>query len=244
MKKNFAMRVAACLLVVTMLSLCMVSYTYAKFTTKGNDSNVARVAKWGVTVTAELEDLFEKGYVDGPLAELTDNTATVKAFGEYNILAPGTADHTAAALKVEGKPEVAVEIDYTLEIGLNNWYIDDLKVDLDPTDNTVYCPLVITIDSSVRGATDSKVFKLADYTNNIEAFVQAMQDYVDNTFDIEASNGERVNPNTDLSTTINISWSWEFNGDDANDTALGNNAANGYAATFSIALGAVVTQIN
>ena len=243
MKKNFAMRIAACLLVVTMLSLCMVSYTYAKFTTKGDDSNVARVAKWGVTVTAELEDLFEKGYVDGPLADTTSTTATVLASGEYNLLAPGTADHTAAALKVEGKPEVAVEIDYTLEIGLNNWYIDDLKVDSDPTDNTEYCPLVITIDSIVRDTTASIEFKLGDYAN-IAAFVQAMQDYVDNTFDIEASNGERVDPNTDLSTTINISWSWAFNGDDEKDTALGNNAANGYAASFSIVLGAVVTQIN
>ena len=51
MKKNFAMRIAACLLVVTMLSLCMVSYTYAKYTTSDNATDSATVAKWGIVLT-------------------------------------------------------------------------------------------------------------------------------------------------------------------------------------------------
>lgn len=243
MKKNFAMRIAACLLMVTMLSLCMVSYTYAKYTTTGSDNKVAQVAKWGVEVTAQLEDLFAKGYNSSNVVDEAQATATVLTSGTANMLAPGTTDHTAAALKVEGTPEVAVEIDYTLNIELSNWSTD-LTDDASKL-ATEYCPLVITIDSNVRGTAKSQTFQIdGSAIKTVAELIAAVEEYVDETFDIEASKGERVDPNVSLATTINVSWSWAFNGDDAKDTALGDNAADGNPATFSITLGATVTQID
>ena len=239
MKKNFAMRVAACLLVVTMLSLCMVSYTYAKYTTGAyTDEKVAQVAKWGVEVKASLADIFETGYVDGPTEETTANTATVLTSGTYNLFAPGTKDEQAAALTITGKPEVAVTVDYTLTVELEKWEVASGE----------YMPLVfvIKVTTDNLGTTVEKTFKLADYAD-IAALEAAMIAFVD-SYDIKAgATTERVNPNVDLNTKIDISWSWAYHVDDATDkldTELGNNADNGNAATCTISLGAVVTQID
>lgn len=49
MRKSKSMRMASGLLVVTMLSTCMISGTFARYTTQDNASDTARVAKWGVT---------------------------------------------------------------------------------------------------------------------------------------------------------------------------------------------------
>ena len=52
MKKNIAMRVAAFLFILTMISTCAFATTFAKYTTKGEATDSARVAKWGVTISA------------------------------------------------------------------------------------------------------------------------------------------------------------------------------------------------
>lgn len=224
MKKNFAMRIAACLLVVTMLSLCMVSYTYAKYVTTDEASASAQVAKWGVQVHAELADMFAKGYDASNAAVTSETGATVWASGDYNLLAPGTEDQAAAALTISGTPEVAVKVDYVAEVTLTNWKIGANE----------YCPLVITVD--VDGtATDYEINGTTIKTvAELEAAVEKA------ITDLAAEYG----PNKDLAKSIIVSWSWAFDGDDAKDTALGDQAATTGAASFSIKVGATVTQLN
>ena len=50
MKKNRMMRIAAFLLVAALLSICVVSGTYAKYTSTISGSDSARVAKWDIKV--------------------------------------------------------------------------------------------------------------------------------------------------------------------------------------------------
>ena len=52
MKKNVMMRLACFLLVAVLISTSAISGTYAKYVTSGQSTDSARVAKWGVTVTA------------------------------------------------------------------------------------------------------------------------------------------------------------------------------------------------
>lgn len=236
MKKNFAMRIAACLLVVTMLSLCMVSYTYAKYTTADSKADIAQVAKWGVTVQAEFSDLFEEGYDTANSAQTfqTDlgTATTLTSVAQVNMLAPGTTDEQVNALVIKGTPEVAVSIDYSIDIQLLNW-----ATNLDDAANTEYCPLVITVETSVLGVAATKEFKFETSVADLEKAIEAY---------IEGFDAERVDPNTDLNSTFKFSWSWAYEVDQATnikDTALGNNAANGKPATFYISLGATVTQI-
>ena len=52
MKKNKMMRIASVLLVAVILTTCAISGTFAKYVTSENGSDSARVAKFGVEVTA------------------------------------------------------------------------------------------------------------------------------------------------------------------------------------------------
>ena len=80
LKKNWTLRAAVLMLALVLITSCFVGGTFAKYVTSGTSGDNARVAKWGVTVTAhETGDIFAKSY---------DNT--VIAEGEYKVIAPGT----------------------------------------------------------------------------------------------------------------------------------------------------------
>lgn len=90
MKKNKAMRLASALLVLTLLTTCAISSTFAKYVTKAEGTDKARVAYWGFDQGAAINiDLFAGEY---------DN---VKASGEVdgfsNVIAPGTEKSTTFA---------------------------------------------------------------------------------------------------------------------------------------------------
>jgi len=97
MKKNMMMRVASALLVAVLLSTCAISGTFAKYTTSDSDFESARVAKWGVTITLEVDNTaFNTTYAnDGEQekdssANVIANTVASKNATD-TVLAPGTA---------------------------------------------------------------------------------------------------------------------------------------------------------
>ena len=218
MKKNFAMRIAACLLVVTMLSLCMVSYTYAKYTTNNTYSEEARVAKWGVVVTAadvdDVDDIFAKEY------KSTDSDVVVSATSK--VVAPGTSG-TATILTVSGAPEVATSVKATGVLTLS----DDWEVGTD-----FYCPIKFTITST----NGPQVVNGLDYTS-AAAFKAAVEAAIANSLNKEYA------PNTTLTDSVIVSWEWPFEvtGNDAKDTALGNLTP---APTINLEVTVQVDQIN
>lgn len=117
MKRNKMMRVASTLLVAVMLTTCVISGTYAKYTSEKTASDVARVAKWQILVNdndlyVESEnvtfDLFETVKDTGLVTE--NEVAVVD--GE-SIIAPGTSG--SFDLVIENKSEVDAEYAITLE---------------------------------------------------------------------------------------------------------------------------------
>ena len=52
MKKNTMMRIASVLMVAVLLSTCAISSTFAKYVSSDSATDTARIAKWGVEVTA------------------------------------------------------------------------------------------------------------------------------------------------------------------------------------------------
>ena len=126
MKRNTILRVSAILLVLTLLSTCVISGTFAKYTTSANADDDARIAKWGVVVEATAEAFTEND----------DDTVISFVSGE-NVLAPGT-DGNLCGLTITGQPEVAVKIDATAELELTDWAVDGVY----------YCPLVITVGTT------------------------------------------------------------------------------------------------
>lgn len=226
MKKNRMMRVASGLLVAVLLTTCVISGTFAKYITADDANDSARVAKFGVVVTAE-GSLFEKSYLHAPE---TGENATVVASEEVDVVAPGTnnADN-AFKFSITGKPEVDVKVEVVVtdageDVFLKAGTYEDLTTG-DATDEYVlgadYYPVKYTLKHKGVAVTGAENVTLAQLETALEAISVA-----------------KVDANTDLATEFGeyeISWAWDFddNGvgtNDEADTILGDLAAGSPAA--------------
>lgn len=83
-KKNVLMRSAGLLLALVLVTSCFVGSTFAKYVTSGDAGDNARVAKWGVSITAHATgDVFAKEY-----DAIAGQDNTVVAGGEYKVHRP------------------------------------------------------------------------------------------------------------------------------------------------------------
>ncbi len=108
MKKNVMMRAASALGVAVLLSTCVISGTFAKYTTSATGSDTARVAKWGFESAAELTitDLFTHGDTD------------VTSANTDKVIAPGTKHSVDFWFEYDKTSNniAAPEVDYTFEV--------------------------------------------------------------------------------------------------------------------------------
>lgn len=239
-KKNVLMRSAGLLLALVLVTSCFVGSTFAKYVTSGGGTDEARVAKFGVKVVA-AGDVFAKEYdaKDPTLLDYKGDAIAKSVVSTDKVVAPGTKKEDALTVSVTGTPEVAVEVKYEAHVTFTenptkpegNWKDENGKY---------YCPLVITVNGTA--------FNGLDYESSTE-FKTAIEN---------AINGLTKNypANTDLSNStskaVAISWEWPFenatgtkgNQDDTKDTYLGNQAADGNAATVGIIVTTTVTQID
>ncbi len=242
MKKNMMMRIASVLLVAVLASTCAISGTFAKYVTSADGSDSARVAKWGVEIMANGTTFAEKYDTD-------DSTAGVGAYSVLSstptgvntdhIIAPGT-DGEMVAMTISGIPEVAVEVKYEATLTLTGWDVD--ITDNDVYDPVEYCPIIFTVNGvtyGMYGTTATNTF------GSVAVLAQAVKEAIDGYT-------KNYAPHTDLSVestvaTPNVSWEWPFstsNENDVKDTALGDKAADGSAATISLTVVTTVTQID
>lgn len=239
MSKNRLMRAGSILAVAAVISTSAVSGTFAKYVTEGKSEGTARVAKWGVKVSAE-SDAFKKTYTTKDTIDGITNSveATVE------VVAPGT-EGTLAAASITGTPEVAVNVSYgptvtdgkILDLG-DNWVYND------GTSDTYYCPLRITVGTTEYfGMTYTSA---ADFETAVNDAIKAYS--------------KNYKANTNLADqgddSINISWKWDFETTettetkkqtDVKDTYLGDLAANADTnddPTIKLNLKTTVTQID
>lgn len=134
MRKNKAMRTAAMLLVLVLMTSCFVGGTFAKYTTRTTGTAEARVAYWGFDADAEMTlDLFAADYTD------------VKGAG--NVIAPGTGKTASFGFAYTANGTVAApEVDYAFTVNATGtcdekiktnpnikWYVDGTLAE-DPAD--------------------------------------------------------------------------------------------------------------
>lgn len=231
------MRAAVLMLALVLITSCFVGGTFAKYVTSGTGGDNAKVAKWGVTVTAhETGDIFAKSY---------DNT--VIAEGEYKVIAPGTKKDNAALVTLRGKPEVSVKVTYNADSFslTGNWKGAD-------NDDTFYCPLIIKVTGKVGGVAKTETINCADKERaaDVETAVKNAVAACSATYD----------PKTDLSSAtvdgdgLKISWEWPFESGETNpkqndvkDTYLGNQAVTATGLSIPaihVQVTATVTQID
>lgn len=111
MKKNNVMRVFSLLLALTLISVCAISGTFAKYVTKVEGQDHARVAKWGVLLNIEGNAFSDKYAATDASYLAAGGTTSVQAEEEGDfVVAPGTnSEQVGKTLKasVTGRPEVA-----------------------------------------------------------------------------------------------------------------------------------------
>lgn len=235
-KKNWTLRAAVLMLALVLITSCFVGGTFAKYVTSGSGTDSARVAKFGVTVTAN-GDVFAKEYDTDD--QTVVGTIAKSVISTDKVVAPGTTSNgDFVAATITGTPEVAVRVSYKLDtatLQLENWK---------DADDEFYCPLVFRVKNNNGNTVISGMeFQTAEAMK--AALVNAVAAYT-----------KDYAPGTDLSgkaaETLTISWEWPFetgaDGDkpanNVKDTFLGDEAAAGRAATVSLTLATTVTQID
>ena len=222
-KKNLIVKATALMAALTLSTSCFVGGTFAKYVSSSTGSDTARVANWGVTVSASAET-FAKEYETDDTAVKAKGVITNSVVSTDNVVAPGTSGKMVA-IEITGIPEVAVEVSYSADLKLSNWSVG----------STYYCPLVIKVNATE--------FNGLNYIDEA-AFEKDVEDAI-NTYTKEYEAGTNL-ANVDAVDDLIVSWSWPFEGTagsvqtDAKDTALGT-AAN---AEIELELTATVTQID
>ena len=123
MKKKVIIVAAMVLLLATVLVMSM--STFAKYTsTATTDANTAVVAKWGLTLQADVDDLFgsEYGEADGETKLATVGNG-VNVIANSAVVAPGTTG--SMTFTVDGVADVSAQVKFALnmtsEIGIGTY---------------------------------------------------------------------------------------------------------------------------
>lgn len=254
-KKHWTLRAAGLLFALVLITSCFVGGTFAKYVTSKSASDSARVARFGVEITAADDTAFKTAYVTNDTAAGVGVSSVISSIGTSGtrdkVVAPGTGEDKAATLSITGTPEVAVHVELTMS-GMDVFLKAGDHPDLTATSPTAtfnladkYYPVVFTLK---KNDTVEKTGTISD----INAYLAALP--------------KNYEAGTDLSTvfgTYTLSWEWAF-GDtaitaipaitDKADTLLGVLAANNYAHGYqpmtdyniviSFTLAATVTQID
>ena len=139
MKKNKVMRLSSGLLVLTILTTCIISGTFAKYVTGDKEQDFARAAKWGVTTTisgalfgqhygafaadSEGTEVAGSNQISAAYTGSVDRTAGGVADTGENIVAPGTKSENMT-VSISGTPEVAGKIAVTVDSTKGKNYSD------------------------------------------------------------------------------------------------------------------------
>ena len=231
------MRAAVLMLALVLITSCFVGGTFAKYVTSDNAANSARVAKFGVNVTAN-GTMFANDYnTDDPNVVGTISKSVIST--DSKVVAPGTkSNDDFVAATITGTPEVAVRVSYKLDVAslqLDNWKDGDGKF---------YCPLVFKIKTPEGNqAIIGTEYTSADLMK--AELVKAVKSYTKDYAPGTVLSGKAAE-------TLKISWEWPFEtgkeddrpANNIRDTFLGKKAAEGEAATVSLTLVTTVTQID
>lgn len=233
-KKNRTWRAAALLLALTLVTSCFVGGTFAKYTTSAESNNTARVAKWGVTISADT-DLFAEAYNGtGENAstatvklETTDTTGT-------KLVAPGTEGTGLNIKNTAGAPEVSYTM--TIKLDPDSAKVPTLKYTPTSGSETVYEPVKFSVyngETLIKG--NMNLAALKDLFDGNKAFYK--YDVSTNKYYVDSNGDGTLDTNpSNAAPDIKIKWEWAFEAaasatdaektlTDMLDTILGNKTA-------------------
>lgn len=195
MKKNKLFIIGLVTVFVALLSLTLVSSTFAKYVTTGTGSASARVAKWGFKeVTMNLEsELFKDVYK-------TDELENVKS--AVKVIAPGTEGSASFGFIYDATGVTTPEVAYNFTINA-----------------TGNCDETIKNNPSIKWYLDDTPYSFDGLLDAIKALSG------DSTGTKRYEAGTLPTLGADGNFMHTVKWVWEFDGNDDKDTAMGNATA-------------------
>lgn len=237
MKKNKFMKLASGLLVLCLMTTCVIGATLAKYVTANTTTDQARVAKWGVQVSAATPATFNTSYTQTESGEGVP-AMTVVSSDSKKVVAPGTSGD-AAAFSITGTPEVAVRITFAMTVTSDVMLGQGDYTDINGSTVNVandYYPVKFTLNDGTSNVVNGG--KLTD----VEAYLEGHPII--------------VAANVSLATvTYKLSWEWAFDEgagvNDKADTLLGDieagevsKGSNTVSTDINYSLTITVTQID
>lgn len=210
MKKNAMLKIAAVLLVAVLLTTCAISSTFAKYKSEGGSyTDSARVAKWGLTVTAIADgDAFSTSYGTVKSAKTVLSSDTTK------VVAPGTQGVINVSFSVSGTPEVSCQVRVCDNAGMNP-STDYISVSDNKLDSVIFYD-VTSSTGTETGLTRTQVnAKIAAWNT---------------TYDPTDSD---KNAAIDAGDDLVITWKWSFEDTDDLDNALADTDAKIFVNIFA-----------
>lgn len=222
-KNNKKTTVIIALLLALIAILSFGGYTLSKFVTSGGSTGKAQVAKWGYKMGVDGSKLFGKNYKFDHVASKEDaDGLTVKASGDYNVIAPGTTG--SMTFTIGGQAEVKALIAMGIEP------IKDVTLKLQKSDGEeiVYNPVKWTLKKNgdeLPGMINTTLHGVAG----------AFHDMIYNSASSVKNPGDVL-----ATTTYELVWAWAFEGTgtfkgvtaDELDTILGRRAKDGSYASY------------
>ena len=199
-KNNKKTTVIIALLLALIAILSFGGYTLSKYVTSGGSTGKAQVAKWGYTLEIDGSNLFGKNYkFDDKASKVTKDTEglTVKASGDYNVIAPGTTG--SMTFKIGGQAEVvaliAMGIDPKKDVTLKLQKPDGEKMK-----EIVYNPVKWTLKKNGDVLPGMEKTTLHDVAGAFHNMIFNSASSVKNPGDVLAT------------TTYELVWEWAFEG--------------------------------
>ena len=218
MKTNKMMRIASILLVAVLLSICVISGTFAKYTTSVSSDDSARVAYWGFqrTNSINIEDLFDAAYDLG-------TGETVKFEDGDDVIAPGTTSSATFAFAYDETNAQAPEVAYTFTVSVEG----------------SECAQSIQDNANIQWKLDNGAWgtweQLLDSIKLLSGEADGSVDYMP---------GQLPDAFTTADNVHTVSWQWLIGDSDAAndaDTAMGNA---GTLAEVELVITITATQID
>ena len=176
----------------------MIAGTFAKYTTKAEGSDTARVATWGFADSSSIT-----------LTNLFKNAYDKNVQGTADVIAPGTTNSADFAFKYSGQ-ETAPEVAYTFKVDTDgSSCADNIKNNKN---------IQWKLDEGNWGTWDQLIVAIEAMDGNVVAGQ-------DNATPADYHAAGTLPTGFDKTTTHKVSWQWIYNTDDqgdTTDTAMGN----------------------
>lgn len=109
-KKHWTLRAAGLLFALVLITSCFVGGTFAKYVKSVSGTQIARVARFGVELTAADDTAFNTTYA----TDAAGLSSVISSDG-HKVVAPGTGEDDTVTLSITGKPEVAVHVELAIK---------------------------------------------------------------------------------------------------------------------------------